>query len=72
VYLGIDQWDADPVKCIEHAKRTTVVVYLLELDSKHIHTHPFNGLLSGATRVSWYQKGKTNLDFTEARDSEWQ
>jgi len=22
--------------------------------------------------VSWYQKGKTNLDFTEARDSVWQ
>jgi len=22
--------------------------------------------------VSWYQRGKTNLDFTEARDSEWQ
>jgi len=22
--------------------------------------------------VSWYQKGKTNLDFTEARNSEWQ
>jgi len=22
--------------------------------------------------VSWYQKGKTNLDFTEARESEWQ
>jgi len=22
--------------------------------------------------VSWYQKGKTNLDFTEARDIEWQ
>jgi len=22
--------------------------------------------------VSWYQKGKTNLDFTGARDSEWQ
>jgi len=22
--------------------------------------------------VSRYQKGKTNLDFTEARDSEWQ
>jgi len=28
--------------------------------------------LSEATRVSQYQKGKTNLDFTEARDSEWQ
>jgi len=24
------------------------------------------------TRVSRYQKGKTNLDFTEARDTEWQ
>jgi len=22
--------------------------------------------------VGWYQKGKTNLDFTAARDSEWQ
>jgi len=28
--------------------------------------------LSGTTRVSRYQKGKTNLDFTEARDSKWQ
>ena len=36
------------------------------------HTHPFNGFLSRTTRVSRYQKGKTNLDFTEARDSEWQ
>jgi len=33
------------------------------------NTHPFNGPLS---RTSWYQKGKTNLNFTEARDSEWQ
>jgi len=39
---------------------------------KHTHTQPFNGPLSGTTRVSRYQKGKTNLDFTEARDSEWQ
>ena len=36
------------------------------------HTHPFNGHFSGTTQVSRYQKGKTNLDFTEARDSEWQ
>jgi len=36
------------------------------------HTHPFNGPLSGTTRASRYQKGKTNLDFTEARNSEWQ
>ena len=40
--------------------------------STHTRTHPFNGLLSGTTRVSRYRKGKTNLDFTEARDSEWQ
>jgi len=35
-------------------------------------THPFNSPFSGTTQVSRYQKGKTNLDFTEARDSEWQ
>jgi len=37
-----------------------------------LHTHLFNASFSGTTRVSWHQKGKTNLDFTEARDSEWQ
>ena len=36
------------------------------------HTRPFNGPFSGTTQLSRYQKGKTNLDFTEARDSEWQ
>ena len=35
-------------------------------------THPYNGPFSGTTRVSRYQKGKTNLDFIEARESEWQ
>ena len=42
------------------------------LSATHTHTHPFNGPLSGSTRVSRFHKGKTNLDFTEARDSEWQ
>jgi len=40
-----------------------------------IHTHNrFTALwiLSRIAPVSRYQKGKTNLDFTEARDSEWQ
>ena len=32
----------------------------------------FNGPLSRTTQLSRYQKGKTNLDFTEARDTEWQ
>ena len=36
------------------------------------HTNPLNGPLSRTTQVSRYQNGKTNLDFTEARDSEWQ
>jgi len=35
------------------------------------HTHPFNGPFSGTTQISRHQKGRTNLDFTEARDSEW-
>jgi len=38
----------------------------------HTPTHPFNDPLSGTTRVSRYQKGKTSLDFVEARDSEGQ
>jgi len=30
-----------------------------------------NGPFAGTNQVSRYQKGRTNLDFTEARDSEW-
>ena len=33
---------------------------------------PVNGPFSGTTQVSWYQKDKTNLDFSETRDSAWQ
>jgi len=42
------------------------------LKDNNTHAHPFNGPLSGTTQVSLYQKVETNLDFTEARDSEWQ
>jgi len=45
---------------------------LISYTQRHTHTHMFNGPLSGTIWVSLYQKGKTNLDFTEARDSEWQ
>ena len=38
----------------------------------YLLTHTFNSPLSGTIQVSRYQKGKTNVDFTEARDSEWQ
>ena len=40
----------------------------LTLTHTHTHTHPFNGHFSGTTQVSRYQKGKTNLDFNEARE----
>jgi len=42
------------------------------VSASNTHAHPFNGFFSGTTRVSRYQKGKTNVDFAEARDSEWQ
>jgi len=49
--------------------------YYLHFYLTHTHTHTrdsFNGPFSGTTQVSRYQKGKTDLDFTGARDSEWQ
>ena len=46
--------------------------HVLVLESKTLLTCNVNGHLSMTTRVSRYQKGKTNLDITEARDSEWQ
>jgi len=36
--------------------------------TRNTYTH-LTALFSGTTWVSRYQKGKTNLDFTEARDS---
>ena len=38
---------------------------------RNTHTR-LTDLCPGLPGVSQYQKGKTNLDFTEARDSEWQ
>jgi len=58
---------------------TTFVVYLIktisgpnEIVKMNSNIHPFTGLFFRHYRVSQYQKGKTNLDFTEARDSDWQ
>jgi len=62
---GISLWNSVPNSGLEkffHGTLTSVV---------NLHTHTrLTALFSGTTRVSWYQKGKTNLDFTEARDSE--
>ena len=57
---------------VRKSKQKRISGKAYNINKQTIHTHPFNGHLSGTTRVSQYQKGKTNLDFTEARDSEWQ
>jgi len=50
-----------------------IIYFTLLLCKSNTHfTHTFNGPLSGTTQVRQYQKGKTIVDFTEARDSEWQ
>ena len=53
-------------------RRLTSIKHWQSITSFSTHPHPFNGPFSGTTRVSSYQKGKINLDFNEARDSEWQ
>jgi len=50
----------------------TVENFRRNIFAQRTHTHRFNGPLSRTTQVSQYQKGKTNPDFNEARDSEWQ
>jgi len=55
-----------------HILHITAHCTALPLHVTHTHTHTFNGPFSGTTQVSRYQKRKTNLDFTEATDSEWQ
>ena len=66
------QWNCNHNIAVTHSvnsytaekKHTPIILYQ--------NIHPLNGPLSGTTQVSRYQKGKTNLDFTGARDSEWQ
>jgi len=54
------------------ATKENKILHCIMLQStSYTHIHPFNGPLSGTTRVSRYQKGKTSLDFTESKDSEW-
>ena len=54
-------------------KPNTTKARIHQSKEMYYNTHTrLTALLSGTTRVSRYQKGKTNRDFTEARDSEWQ
>ena len=59
-------------------RRCQNIKHHLNAGSSHVAEYagnyykPFNGLFSRTTWVSRYQKGKIILDFTGARDSEWQ
>ena len=61
-----------PRRCTERDRRRSPAWTAARCAPAAKHTHTFSGPLSGTTRVCRYQKGKTNQDFTEARDSEWQ
>ena len=54
------------------AKYNSIRSYNLKFMTGKIATplllHPFNGLFSGTTWVSRYEKGKTSLDLNEERD----
>ena len=50
---------------------TQPISWLTQPNPLHTRTPVFRPFFR-TTQVSRYQKGKTNLDFTEARDSEWQ
>jgi len=69
---GPDLLPKNPTTAIGPSARQPNSLNPLALFRQLAHTHPFNGPFSGTTRVIRHQKGKTNLDFTEARDSEWQ
>jgi len=76
------QRTAEVNSCLNLAKQRLNAKFSSDSDSNaaaalthartHAHAHTFNGPLSGTTQVSRCQKGKTNLDFSGARDSEWQ
>jgi len=50
-------------------QRRTITAVVRACGKQHARLKSGYGPFSGTTRVSRYQKGKSNLDFTEARDS---
>ena len=67
---------AAKINCIDVEQNYVTVTLRIGVqpmcNDKQQQQQPFNGLFSRTTWVSRYQKGKTNLDFTGARNSEWQ
>jgi len=77
LFAVVGQWAGDNTRLLhcQYSAAAAVcgglcnILSVHEAEYRHTHTHAFNGPFSGTTRVSRYQKGKTNLDFTEARFS---
>ena len=74
-------WSKDKIKIFTEIQPSTVELETIQCNillynnysiTPNTHTHTFNGPFSATTLVSRYQKGKTNLDFIDARDNEWQ
>ena len=63
-------WRGNAISLHSHRRLDTAEQFISHL--LHDTLQPFNGLFSRTTWVSRYRKGKTNLDCTGARDSEWQ
>ena len=63
-----------PIQDLQHRwiKEAMLTVESFYLPVSTRHTHPFNDPFPGLPRSAGTRKVKTNLDFTEARDSEWQ
>jgi len=64
-------------ECAAECLKVVTALHLLCSNSKpscmvQQQQRPFNDPLSETAQLSWYQEGKTNLDFTEARESECQ
>jgi len=70
--LGPDSTLLRPVGSNHRKPDRDLAVRNAPIRHSHTHTHTFNGPFSRTTQVSRYQKGNTNPDFCEARDSEWQ
>ena len=62
--------------CFATSSSSGASAMCLHAPDTHTHTHTHTRLTALCPglplQVSRYQKGKTNLEFTEARDSEWQ
>jgi len=76
--VATKHFEDDHVTTAKPSLGMSVVLKLTLHMAYHYHHHHaphdtrLTALFPGTTRVSRYQKGETNLDFTEARDSEWQ